>query len=46
VKTYGDFENLVLNKIEGTETEDCSSQQTFYKLEKFLLKNLTFLLKK
>ena len=37
VKTYGDFENLVLNKIEGRETEDCCSQQTFYKLRKIFI---------
>ena len=37
VKTYGDFENLVLNKIEGRETEDCCSQQTFCKLRKIFI---------
>lgn len=35
--TYGDFENLVLNKIKGTETNDCTSQQAFYKLRKILV---------
>lgn len=44
VKTYGEFENLVLNKIEGTEAEDCTSQQAFYKLRKILVDefNITF----
>lgn len=39
VKTYGEFENLVLNKIEGTETYDCTSQQAFYKLRKILVED-------
>lgn len=39
VKTYGEFENLVLNKIEGTEMNDCTSQQSFYKLRKILVED-------
>ena len=32
VRTYGDLENLILNKIDGVEANDCTSQQAFYKL--------------
>lgn len=39
VKTYGEFENLVLNKIQGTEINDCTSQQAFYKLRKILVED-------
>lgn len=34
--TYGEFENLALIKIKGIETNDCTSQQAFYKLRKIL----------
>ena len=37
VKTYGEFEKLVLDKIQGIEINDCTSQQTFYKLRKILI---------
>ena len=37
VKTYGEFEKLVLDKIQGIEISDCTSQQTFYKLRKILV---------
>ena len=37
VKTYGEFEKLVLDKIQGIEINDCTSQQTFYKLRKILV---------
>lgn len=36
LRTYGEFENLVLNKIKGIEKNDCTSQQAFYKLRKIL----------
>lgn len=39
VKTYGEFENLVLDKVQGTEMNDCTSQQSFYKLREILVED-------
>ncbi len=39
VRTYADFETVVFSKLNGSETNDCSSQQAFYKLRKLLVEN-------
>lgn len=39
IKTYGDFETLILSKIEGEEKSDCTSQQAFYKLRNIISEN-------
>lgn len=36
IKTYGDFETLILSKINGDEKNDCTSQQAFYKLRNII----------
>lgn len=38
IKTYGQLEDYVLSRIKGKETNDCTSQQAFYKLRKILVK--------
>jgi hypothetical protein len=36
-QTFGDFTSIILSKINGENTTDCTSQQAFYKLRKAVL---------
>jgi len=36
IKTYGDLENYIFDKIKGEPANDCTSQQAFYQLRKIL----------
>lgn len=42
IKTFGEFQDYVIQKMEGDENFDCTSQQIFYKLRKIISENFNF----